>query len=134
MPKGFKIDARKLQNPPRTPPKIIQNPFLDASRTGIGNKLEKGTSGIIESGGGWVPKTAPGRFPNGFKNALKFQSLLHFVFTRFSSPLECQQGILNPRKSIKNRCRLACLSWIPFSIRFSSKFYTKMDTPGGQKS
>ena len=72
MPNAEKIDARNLQNPARTVPKIFQKPFLGASRR-IGSMFENDAAGLIESGGFWAPKNVPWRFPNGFENASDVQ-------------------------------------------------------------
>ena len=42
-----------------------------ASRTGVGNELDKGNLGIIESGGFGAPKTDPQSAPKGVKKPSK---------------------------------------------------------------
>ena len=63
--------------------RFCQNPSPAASRTRVGQSIEKGPPGIMESGGSGPPKTASRRLQNSFKKQLNFCSYLSCVFTRF---------------------------------------------------
>ena len=107
-------------------PKSRLGRLLGASRTGVGNELEKGNLGIIELGGFGTPKIDSRSTPEGFKKPSKFHLFFHIVSTRFSWPLGFQHGSQNPSESIKNRRRYRNLSWSPLNIRFSSNFCAKI--------
>ena len=100
--------------------------LLGASRTGVGNELEKGNLGIIELGGFGTPKIDSRSTPEGFKKPSKFHSFFDIVSARFSWPLGSQHGTQNPSESIKNRRRYRSLSWSPLNIRFPSNFCAKI--------
>ena len=130
-PKTSKNDAKKhpksMPKPPNNHPKSRLGRLLYASRRGVGNKLEKRTSGIIELRGFWVPKTTPMSVLKGIQKPSKFRSFFNIVFTRFKWPLGSQHGSQNLPKSIKNRCPCPSLSWGPLDIRFSSKICSKVN-------
>ena len=130
-PKTYKNDAKKhpksMPKPPKSHPKSRLGHLLNASRRGVGNKLEKRTSGIIELMGFWVPKTTPMSVLKGIQKPSKFHSFFIVVFTRFKWPLGSQHGSQNPPKSTKNRHPCPCLSWDLLNIRFSSKICSDMN-------
>ena len=130
-PKTCKNDAKKhpksMPKPPKNHPKSRLGRVLNASRRGVGNKLEKRTSGIIELRGFCVPKTTPWSVLKGIQKPSKFRSFFYIVFTRFKWPLGSQHGSQNPPKSTQNRCPCPCLSCVPLGIRFSSKICSKVN-------
>ena len=131
IPKTSKYDAKKhpksMPKPPKNHPKSRLGRLLNASRRGVGNKLEKRTSGIIELRGFWVPKTTPMSVLKGIQKPSKFRSFFYIVFTRFKWPLGSQHGSQNPPKSTKNRHPCPSLSWDLLNIRFSSKMCSKVN-------
>ena len=130
-PNTFKNDAKTLlksmPKPPKDHPKSRLGRLLNASRRGVGNKLEKRTSGIIELRGFWEPKTTPWSVLKGIQKPSKFRSFFYIIFTRFRWPPGSQHGSQNPRKSIKNRRPCPCLSWVPLGIRFSMEIGSKVN-------
>ena len=68
--------------------------LLGASRTGVGNELEKGNLGIIELGGFGTPKIDSRSTPEGFKKPSKFHSFFDIVSARF-------RGLLRPNMAPK---------------------------------
>ena len=118
---------KSMPKPPRNHSKSRPGRLLNASWRGVGNKLEKRTSGIIELMGFWVPKTIPWSVLKGVQKHSKFRSLFYIVFTRFKWPLGSQHGSQNPPKSTKNRHPCPCLSWDLLNIRFSSKICSKVN-------
>ena len=124
------MKAKSVQIPCQNLPKTIQNSLgrlLNASRRGVGNKLEKRTSGIIELHGFREAKTIPWSVLKGVQKPSKFRSLFSIVFTWFKWSLGSQHGSQNPSKSIKNRRPCPCLSCVPLGIRFSSKNCSKVN-------
>ena len=130
-PKTSKNDAKKhpksMPKPPKKHPKSRLGRLLNASRRGVGNKLEKRTSGIIELKGFWEPQTTPWSVLKGVQKPSNFRSFFHIIFTRFRWPLGSQHGSQNLPKSSKNRCPCPSLSWGPLDIRFSSKICSKVN-------
>ena len=129
--KTYKNDAQKhpksMPKPPKTHPKSRLEHLLNASRRGVGNKLEKRTSGIIELRGFWDPKTTPMSVLKGIQKPSKFRSLFLIVFTWFKWNLGSQHGYQNPPKSNQNQCPCPCLSCVPLGIRFSAKICSKVN-------
>ena len=97
-PKTCKNDAKKhpksMPKPPKNHPKSRLGRLLNASRRGVGNKLEKRTSGIIELKGFWVPKTTPMSVLKGIQKPSKFRSFL-------TSFLHDLNGLLAPNMVLK---------------------------------
>ena len=113
------------KNPPKstsTPQKICQNPGPAASRTRVGQSIEKGSPGIMESGGSGPPKTAPWRLQNSFKKQLNVCSYLMCVFTRFWSPFGCRLGTSWGRlwlsRWLYNAIPKAIVFWMSLGIWF----------------
>ena len=126
-----KNDAKKhpksMPKPPKNHPKSRLGRLLNASRRGVGNKLENVFPGTNQTGWFWVPKTTPWSVLKGVQKPSKFRSFFHIVVTRFKWPLRSQHGSQNPPKSTKNRHPCPCLSWDLLNIRFSSKMCSKVN-------
>ena len=128
-----KKHPKSMPKPPKNHPKSRLGRLLNASRRGVGNKLKKRTSGIIELTGFWVPKTTPWSVLKGIQKPPKFRSFFYIVFTRFKWHLGSQHGSQNPPKSTKNRCPCPCLSWGPLNIKCSSKICSKVNKAGERR-
>ena len=83
-----------MPKPPKSHPKSRLRRLLKASQRGVGNKLEKRTSGIIELRGFWVHKTTPMSVLKGVTKPLKFCSF-------FTSFLHDLNGLLAPNMVLK---------------------------------
>ena len=125
--KSFKKRPKSMPKPSKNHPKSRPRRLLNASWRGVGNKLEKRTSGIIELRGFWDPKTTPWSVLKGIQKPTKFRSFFYIIFTRFRWFPGSQHGSQNPPKSIKNRRPCPCLSWVPLGIRFSMEICSKVN-------
>ena len=94
IPKTSNNEAKKrprsMPKPPKNHPKSRLGRLLNASRRGVGNKLEKRNSRIIELRGFWEPKTTPWSVLRGVQKPSKFRS---FFYTSYLHDLD---GLLAP--------------------------------------
>ena len=131
IPNTSKNDAKKpsksMPKLPKYHPKSRLGRFLNASRRGVGNKLENVFPGTNQTGGFWVPKTTPWSVLKGVQKPSKLRSFFYIVSTRFKWPLGSQHGSQNPPKSTKNRRPCPSLSWGLLDIRFSSRICSKVN-------